>query len=339
MQAAPEEARRPGPVKSVEAGPLGSREASAACTDRQASAQAAAQGTGHAQEAGAAATEAAGGSDLKLSLPSGTGAGLGRAQPGAVPPSGPSGVQQQQQPASVASRATGTGATSSCSPADAQQVEQQQRAGAQQCSNDAASQVGRPQGSAAILDASSVSSSASTARSQGSGSSHLGPASSDDLQLSPEVKHVLSMHDHAACCSTIWQSVFAPSTDRAQSISMMPLQDYAALMQRFRQVYTGPAKEDVTPEELADDMMRCQYNAAVDALQARWGAKTWCPVCLVAADSRLYAALECPQGQVRHSLLWEHFCLVALDSSPDRAQLSWRTDGPRCCVALPLPGG
>lgn len=51
---------------------------------------------------------------------------------------------------------------------------------------------------------------------------------------------------------------------------MMPLQDYAALLQRFRQVYTGPAKEDVTPEQLADDMMRCQYNAAVDALQARW---------------------------------------------------------------------
>lgn len=280
MQAAPEEVRRPEPVKSVEAGLLGSREAPPACTDRHTSAWAAAPGAGHAREAGAAADKAAGGSDLKLSLPAGTGAGWGRAQPEAVPPSGPCGGQQQQ-PASAGPGAAGTGATFDCSLADAHQAQQQQQDdGAQQCSDGAALQAGGSQGSAAIPDASSsASSAASTARSQGSGSSHSGPGSNDDLQLSSEVKHLLPMHVHAACCSVLWLSFCTPSMCRAPSVFMMPLQDYAALLQRFRQVYTGPAKEDVTPEELADDMMRCQYNAAVDALQARW-ANIWSPICL-----------------------------------------------------------
>ena len=170
-------------------------EASAACADRHASAQAVAQDTGHEQEAGAAAAEAAGGSDLKLSPPSGTGAGLGGAQPGAIQPSGPSSGQQQQQSAPAGLMAAGTGAVSTCSLADAQQAEQQQHAGAQQCSSGAALQEGGPQGSAAIPDASSAGSSASTARSLGSASSHSRPAASDDLQLSPEVKHMPSMHD------------------------------------------------------------------------------------------------------------------------------------------------
>ncbi len=205
MQAAPEEVRRPEPVKSVEAGLLGSREAPPACTDRHTSAWAAAPGAGHAREAGAAADKAAGGSDLKLSLPAGTGAGWGRAQPEAVPPSGPCGGQQQQ-PASAGPGAAGTGATFDCSLADAHQAQQQQQDdGAQQCSDGAALQAGGSQGSAAIPDASSSgSSAASTARSQGSGSSHSGPGSNDELQLSSEVKWYTT---HARPCSTLQRSV------------------------------------------------------------------------------------------------------------------------------------
>ena len=96
----------------------------------------------------------------------------------------------------------------------------------------------------------------------------------------------------------------------------MPLQDFAALMQRFKQVYTGPAKEDVTPKELADDMMRCQYNAAVDALQARWAQDL---VPLVVWDCSLYTAVASPQGQVRQRLLCGQFCLVAVNGSPLKA--------------------
>ena len=103
---------------------------------------------------------------------------------------------------------------------------------------------------------------------------------------------MLSLYDHATCCSTLWWSVFTPSICRAQSVSKMPLQDFAALMQRFKQVYTGPAKEVVTPKELADDMMRCQYNAAVDALQARWAQDL---VPLVVLDSSLYTVVASPQ--------------------------------------------